>query len=174
MSEVIKLHRVFGGKAEAVASLGWVRGKECPHEKAPGSYWDPSECAKSPRGPVKVPRGHIPERKSKKAAEEEESGEKGAAGGDNAMRQSEQAEALRNVTDCKDERITGSWQGLDTGEETGAAWKSTIRLSGSTWRKSETVRRLNFCSFPRHFKSPLSFNLSALTGKPSMLLLVTH
>lgn len=108
---------MFGGKAEAAASLGWVRGKECPYEKAPGSHWDPSECAKSPRGPVKVPRGHIPEGKSKNAAEEEEGEEKGAAGGDNTMRQSEQAEALRNVTDCKDERITGSWQVLNAGEE---------------------------------------------------------
>lgn len=87
----------FGGKVVGVSFLGYSRGKGCPREKAPGTHWDPSECAKSPRGPVKVPRGHIPEGKSKKAAAEEEREKKGPAGGNNTMRQSDQAEALRNV-----------------------------------------------------------------------------
>lgn len=62
-----------------------------PCEKAPGPYWDPSKCAKSSRGPVKVTKGHIPEGKSKKKKKKR-------------RRRRRSYVALRNVTDCRSTR----------------------------------------------------------------------
>lgn len=44
----------------------WRTGASPYETRAPGPYWNPSKCAKSPRGPVMVTKGHIPERKSKR------------------------------------------------------------------------------------------------------------
>lgn len=74
-----------------------LEARSGPYEEAPGPYWDPPKCAKSPREPVKGTKGHIPEGKSKKK-EQEKRGQEGAGEtwrGDWVSKQK-----LRGLKDC--------------------------------------------------------------------------